>query len=315
MRRRVLALPLLVFLPFVTILGQSQNSAKRAIAPESKTSSKSLANPGSGSLSALDSEKSHAAGLSGEGATSVFPTLSTPYRVGPGDVLDISINGLNTRESTLFTVTEEGRLDYPLVGEPFSVAGLTTVEIASALTSRTKVFQDAPFVVNVRDYASHFVIVTGAAINPGSKVLRREAVPLYVILSDAEVSPNAEKVSILRRGQNERTFSLSDEVGLTTPVVAGDIVRIKATAPQPELFYYVGGSVRSPGQLRFYEGITLTQAVLAAGGTTGNAQTVKVSRLGPDRKLISQVFQLDEVQAGGLEDPILQPGDRLEIGH
>src|SRR3954469_20323116 len=106
MRKRVLALPLLVFLTFVTILGQSKSSAKRAIAPESKISSKSLANPGTGSLSGLDSEKSHAAGVAGEGVTNVFPTLSSPYRVGPGDVLDISINGLNTRESTLFTVTE-----------------------------------------------------------------------------------------------------------------------------------------------------------------------------------------------------------------
>jgi protein involved in polysaccharide export with SLBB domain len=316
MRRRVLALLLLVFLTFASTFSQSKSSAKRPIGSESGTSSsKSLANPNTGSVNALDSEKSHAAGLSGEGASSIVPALSSAYRVGPGDVLDISIDGINTRDSTLFTITEEGRLDYPLVGEPFSVAGLTTVEIISALKSRTKLFQGAPFVVNVRDYASHFVIVTGAAINPGSRVLRREAVPLYVLLSDVELSPNAEKVSILRRGQSEKSFNLTDEAGLTTPVVAGDVVRIGAAAPKPELFYYVGGSVRAPGQLRFYEGITVTQAVLAAGGASVEAQTVRISRLGPERKLVSQEFLFKEIQAGKIEDPQLQPGDRVEIGH
>src|SRR6185503_11838967 len=63
------------------------------------------------------------------------------YRVGPGDVLDIQLSNYPSRNSTLFTVLPDGVLEYPLVGNPIVVGGMTTVEIATLLQQRIKIFR------------------------------------------------------------------------------------------------------------------------------------------------------------------------------
>ena len=60
----------------------------------------------------------------------VSPTIAVAatqvYRVGARDVLDIKLSELASKSSTLFTVLEDGVLEYPLAGSPMVVAGLTT---------------------------------------------------------------------------------------------------------------------------------------------------------------------------------------------
>ena len=65
------------------------------------------------------------------------------YQVGIGDVLDIRLANLPTRESTLFTVMKNGVLEYPLLSGPLAVAGLTTDEIARLLSNEIKVIKTA----------------------------------------------------------------------------------------------------------------------------------------------------------------------------
>lgn len=115
-----------------------------------------------------------------------FGGSASIYRVGSNDVLDIRLSGMESRESTLFTVSSDGKLDYPLIGNPVSVCGLTPDEIAARISSEVTIYSKPAVEVTVREYASHFVIVTGAVANPGSKILSREAVPLYALLSEAE---------------------------------------------------------------------------------------------------------------------------------
>src|SRR5207244_3762181 len=43
------------------------------------------------------------------------PATSTLYRVGVGDVLDIRLASMPTRESTLFTVLRNGTIEFPLL--------------------------------------------------------------------------------------------------------------------------------------------------------------------------------------------------------
>ena len=52
------------------------------------------------------------------------------YNVGVGDVLDVRVLNVPTRESTLFTVLKDGTLEYPLLNGPVRVEGLSTDEIA-----------------------------------------------------------------------------------------------------------------------------------------------------------------------------------------
>jgi protein involved in polysaccharide export with SLBB domain len=240
---------------------------------------------------------------------------STIYRVGPGDVLDIRLLNAGGRESTLFMVMAGGLLEYPLAGEPLQVAGLTTDEIDKRLTAAVKVYENPEIVVSVREYASHTVIVTGLVNDPGTKVLRREAVPLYVVLAEAQPRPEAGRATIMRPGGQSFEVKLADATAMASLVTPGDVVTLAALPPAPPQFFYVGGAVNSPGQKDFHQGLTLTQAVLAAGGTTRFAGSkVKVSRQGPDGRLVTTEYNLKQIEAGKIPDPVLEAGDRLEVG-
>jgi protein involved in polysaccharide export with SLBB domain len=115
--------------------------------------------------------------------------LTDIYRVGLGDVLDIRLLNSPTSASTLYTVLAGGLIEYPLAGDPLVVAGMTTDEIAARISTelrRRAVHDDPQVIASVREYSSHAVIVSGLVAEPGSKIIRREAIPLYVVLADAQ---------------------------------------------------------------------------------------------------------------------------------
>jgi protein involved in polysaccharide export with SLBB domain len=229
-------------------------------------------------------------------------------------VLDIRLLNAQGRESTLFSVMAGGLLEYPLAGDPVPVAGLTTDEIDARLTSLVKVYENPQIVVSVRNYASHTVIVTGLVNDPGTKVLRREAMPLYVVLAEAQLKPEAGRATIMRADGHSLDVTLTDPQATTTLVLPGDVITITAPPPAAPQFFYIGGQVTSPGQKDFHAGLTLTQAVLASGGTTRFAGSkVKVSRQGADGRLVTTEYNLKQIEAGKIPDPVLQPGDRLEV--
>ncbi len=240
------------------------------------------------------------------------------YRVGTGDVLDIRLlNQPTTRESTLYTLMNGGLLEYPLVGDPLPVDNLTTEEIAVRLASELKrraVFDKPQVVVSVREYASHTVLVTGLVTDPGTKVLRREAVPLYVVIAEAQPRPEAGLANVISRATGQHTpVDLSDATALNVLVYPGDVINV---ALRPREFFYIGGEINMPGQKDFHAGLTLTQAVLASGGVSrvaGKKVRIKVSRQGADGRLIPIEYKLKDIEEGIVPDPRLQPGDRVEV--
>ena len=240
-------------------------------------------------------------------------TASTQvYRVGTGDVLDIQLSDYPSRNSTLYTVLADGILEYPLAGDPIVVGGMTTVEIGTLLRQRVKIFDNPKVKVDVRDYASHAVTIIGFVTAPGTKILRREAVPLYAMLAEALVLPEAARATITRQGAAPIVVDLKDAILSAMLVVPGDVIKVTGV-PLPH-YFFVGGEIRSPGQKPFHSGLTLTQAILASGGTkTGANPKVRVSRQGTDGKLVSEEFNLRKIQTGETADPILQSGDRLEV--
>ena len=238
------------------------------------------------------------------------PTVT--YRVGVGDVLDISLANLPTRESTLFTVLRNGVLEYPLLDGPLAVTGLTTDEIARLLSNEIKVIKVARVSVTVRDYASHAVVISGLVDSPGRKALRREAVPLFAVLAEALPRPEASVAILVREGK-EQTVELNNEQAMATLVLPGDVIKISGDNP-PVRFIYVGGSIASPGEKEFRPGMTLTQALLSAGGVSGNIKTnVKVARRNGSGFLMSNEYDLRAIEEGKAQDPLLEAGDRIEV--
>jgi len=152
------------------------------------------------------------------------------YHVGVGDVLDIRLTNLPTRESTLYTVLKSGLLDYPLLSEPLSVAGMTTDEIANLLSNQIKVIKTARVSVSIRDYASHAVVITGLVDSPGRKTMRREAMPFFAVLAEALPRPEATVATIVRDGKSQ-TLALSNEPAMATLVLAGDVCQAWYSEP------------------------------------------------------------------------------------
>jgi polysaccharide export outer membrane protein len=246
-------------------------------------------------------------------AKSAEPLLTEIYRVGFGDVLDIRLINSPNNKSTLFTVLPSGAIDFPVAGGAIIVAGMTTEEIQFRIAAELKkraVEENAQVSVGVRQYASHSVIVNGLVVNPGTRYLRREAVPLYVVLAESQLRNDAGRVVIMRGGFSGQPLELSDPQTLNTIVQSGDVISV---SNKPEEFYYIGGRINFPGQKVFKPGITLLQAILAAGGVPLKENRVELSRAGTDGRLTTVRYRIKDIKGGSVEDPKLQPGDRIEI--
>ncbi len=294
--------------------GETSLSPKSSLSVEKTGTENSV----SGDSSAREKGASLAAPANASNAWTppAAPAPTSIYRVGVGDVLDIRLFNQPARESTLFTVTGGGLIEYALAGDPINVAGMTTDEIGVRIASelrRRAVYDKIPQIfVSVREYASHAVLVSGLVNDPGVKVLRREAVPLYVIIAEAQPKTEAARALVMSHATGQSiSVDLSDTQALNMLVYPSDVVTVVA---RPQEFFYIGGEVASPGQKDFHAGMTLTQAVLASGGATrGASGVVRVSRQGSDGRLNSTQYSLNQIQEGKVPDPLLRAGDRIEI--
>jgi protein involved in polysaccharide export with SLBB domain len=220
-----------------------------------------------------------------------------------------------SNKSTLFTVVESGMIDLPVAGGTISVAGLTPEEIQSVIAAELKrraVEEKAQVSVGVRQYLSHAATITGLVIHPGTRFLRREMVPLYVVLAESQLRNDGGRVVIMRGGTPGEPHDLSDPSTLNLNVQSGDIITISS---RPQEFYYIGGRVNYPGQKQFQPGITLLQAILASGGTTSKDSKVDISREGAGGKLVTIRYNLRQIKSGAVQDPRLAAGDRIEVAH
>jgi protein involved in polysaccharide export with SLBB domain len=239
--------------------------------------------------------------------------VTSIYNVGVGDVLDVRVANVPTKESTLFTVMKNGTLEYPLLSGPLSVAGLSTDEIARLLSAQIQVIKAARITVSVRDYASHAYVIGGLVDAPGRKILRREAMPLFAALAEALVRPEATTATILRNGNEGDALFLKDEQAMATLVMSGDVIKISGAPLAPGKFVYVGGQVTSPGEKTFREGMTLTQALLSAGGTLAAGKTIRIARRNAGGYLSTNEYNLRSIEQGKAPDPLLEAGDRIEV--
>ncbi len=240
--------------------------------------------------------------------------LTRIYRIGPSDVLDIRINDNAASQSTLFTVTPAGFVEHPMLAEPMQASGLTVDEISSKFESELKrraLVENPKVSIGVRDYASHTILVSGLVKDSGTKILRREAIPLYVVVADAQPLPEAARVTVLRNESNA-TFEidLAQTKDMSLLVRPGDVITLLPNVTQ---FVYVGGEVKAPGEKTFRRGLTLTQAIIAAGGMTPKAKEARLGRDNGEGFLVVTRYKLKDIESGKVADPVVKPGDRITI--
>ena len=240
--------------------------------------------------------------------------LTKIYKVGPGDVLDVRLTDAISTEPSLFTITPAGFLEHPDLSAPLRCAGLTVEEITARIEGdlKQRPATNHPAVsVAVNEYGSHMILVSGLVKDPGTKIIKREAIPLYVVIADAQPLPEAGSVTVLKHDTKESyviDLLKTSEMGLL--VRPGDVITVQAN---PAQFFYVDGEVKSPGEKSFHPGLTMTQAIMAAGGLTKNAKEAHLARDNGRGFLNISHYKLKDVNSGKIADPVLQPGDRITI--
>jgi protein involved in polysaccharide export with SLBB domain len=129
-------------------------------------------------------------------------------------------------------------------------------------------------------------------------------------MAESQVRQDAGRVTVLREG-SEVLLDLANAASQNFLIKAGDLISVTG---RPQQFYYIGGKINYPGEKVFQPGLTLLQAILAAGGASRQGDNVvEISRDAGAGRLVTTKLKLKEIKAGKIPDPPLQPGDRIEV--
>ena len=148
-----------------------------------------------------------AAGLGGSAQSPAVVSTERGYRIGPGDVLDISVwkDDALTRSCV---VRPDGFISFPLIGD-FPAAGMTVSELRSEMEGKLKRFvPDVVLLIDVKQINSMIIYVIGKVNAPGRFTLTADVHVLQALATAGGLNPFAKggKIKIFRPGKNETTI-------------------------------------------------------------------------------------------------------------
>lgn len=265
------------------------------------------------------------------GATEAAPEPAPPatdeVRIGPGDLIQIDVFGLDELDRRA-RVLRDGTVSLPLLGA-VSLAGMTLAEAERSLAdllAERQILRDPQVTIFVEEYVSHTVSIQGAVEQPGVYPLAGRTTLLDLLGAAGGLSgQRGDRILVLRGGENGReperieidAWRLVEEGDYTVNLAleAGDIVMVPRAR---ELRVYVTGAVRNPGPVEYAstDGITVLQAITAAGGPTERANLKNVhvirNKFGREQERIE--VNLKRIQAGKEEDLVLERNDTVVVG-
>jgi len=256
------------------------------------------------------------------------------YRIGLQDVIDIQIAKHPELSQANIKMDSEGRIRLNKISRPVTAICKTENELALEIQNLYKEsYLRDPFVsVYVREQNSQPFAVMGAVTKPGYYTTNRR-LTLLELLSFAggpDVEFAGTKIQVARVGgisgcvdesENEVTegkvefftYNLNEVIKQkTNPVMEpGDIVYMFEFERA-----FIGGNVKEQKSIPLKQQVTLTQAIVEAGGTLSATKKseIKIYRQaqnGESRQVI--VVDLNDINSKKIADPILQPNDVVEI--
>jgi polysaccharide export outer membrane protein len=256
-------------------------------------------------------------------------TSHRDYRIGPQDLLEITVFEVEKLNKSV-RVSSQGNINLPLLGV-LKVKGLTVEELEKEIRSllAEKYMQDPQVNVLIKEYRNQRISVMGSVKNPGvfdvtgSKTildmlamaggLGEDAGPLLFLLRP----PKEDEIFQKEKGDYDRrpeTFVIDLEgllvegnLKLNVSLLHGDVINVPVSGK-----VFVGGEVKSPGGFPKGKKMTLSQAIIQAGGLKFQAKAsetrlIRYSERGTNKEVLT--FNVYAIQRGKDEDPYLKEND------
>lgn len=218
------------------------------------------------------------------------------YRIGPNDALFITVwdhpeltapgGAQQTNVANARVVRDDGTLFYPFIGS-VEVAGLTLEELREIITNKLSRYIEQPQVdINVMEYNSQKIIVSGAFTTPGALTVNAQRLTLTQAIGQAGIDTTRADLSNLVLMRDGRTYNL-DYDRLTSS--ESDIGRVYLR--QGDKLHlglndarkvFIMGEVRAPRALPYSTSrMSLSEVLATVGGPspeTSSGQEVYVIR-------------------------------------
>lgn len=268
-------------------------------------------------------------------------SLSGDYRLGTGDLLEISVFDIPELSKIKARVGGEGLITLPLAGT-VSAGGKTAIEfeetVKTALGSRY--IRDPQVSVFVLEHHSHRISVLGAVKKPGVfEVSGPRSVVDMLAMAEGLTEQSDQVVYLIRKATKPPTASeppgsqppttsngksaqeavieinleemlVDGKEGLNAPLQSGDVVHVPKAGS-----FFVGGAVTKPGAyLLKGRDVTVDQAIIEAGGVTRVAdfEGVKIFREVKGQKKQVIEVSLNEMEQGQ-KGPLVMKNDVILV--
>jgi polysaccharide export outer membrane protein len=240
------------------------------------------------------------------------------YKVGKLDVVSIEVAGDPDFKRDV-PVSDKGTIKYGVLGE-LKVEGMSVSEITEFIREelqKRKLFTDPSVSVSVKEYRSQSVTILGEVGKMGRYFLKGPEKLLDVLAEAGGPTADAGDVVITHAAENAEgrdakdiIIRASELLRDTTPLQSGDVILIKRREVSQ---VYVSGEVVSAKAVAYTEGMTVSQAVLMAGGLSkfGSKSKITIRHKGSD-KLIR--VNLADIEKGKAKDEPLMPNDQIIVG-
>jgi polysaccharide export outer membrane protein len=186
---------------------------------------------------------SSAASVAADKLTSVATPGNAAYKIGPADVLDISVFKVPDLAKTV-QVADDGTINYPLIGE-VPVAGKTAHDLERDLAQRlgVKYLRSPQVSVLVKEFNSQRVTVSGSVKTAGVYGIKGNTTLLQVLAMAGDIDNTVASgdVVVFRTTDGQRTAARFDVDALKAgkaddpQMQPGDVVVVDTSATKVAL--------------------------------------------------------------------------------
>ncbi|MDT5294435.1 MAG: polysaccharide biosynthesis/export protein [Acidobacteriota bacterium] len=168
-----------------------------------------------------------------------YNNFLTAYRLGPEDIISVSVFGLDKYSKTGITVPPDGRIDYYFVRDGLHVAGKTTQQVADEIAQHLDEYIIDPKVTVSLDKAMSMRYgVIGDVAKPGIMIMARR-LSVYEALSEAG--------GVLPTGDKKKVTVLHWNADRTLTTIPVNISAIEKGQAADNYFLSPGDQVFVPG--------------------------------------------------------------------